>query len=208
MAAAVVGLFWASTHAGAGPKQSYVVARHAIAPGTRLSAGELVRLPLDLPPSLAGRAFHDPNTLAGATVIAPVAPGELIQASAVVAKTSGPSSREITFAVPRATLSASLEEGERIDVVATYGSGSDAFSTVVLRQAQVVGIDRGASRVGDQGDAAITVAVDDATDAVALAHAVQLAKLTVVRATGAAPVGAAAPIYRQPVPASSGGSKS
>ena len=208
VAAAVVGLFWASTRAGAGPKQSFVVARHPIAPGTRLSADDLARLPLDLPPSVAGRAFHDPHTLAGATVIAPLAAGELVQASAVVAKASAPASREITFAVPRATLASSLEEGERIDIVATYGSGADAFSTVVLRQAQVVGLDRGASRVGDQGDAAITVAVDDPSDTVALAHAVQLAKLTVVRATGAAPVGGATPTYRQPVPASSSGSRS
>jgi hypothetical protein len=202
----VVGLFWASTRASGGAKQTYVVARHAIAPGTRLSASDLARLPLDLPPSLAGRAFHDPRTLAGATVIAPLASGELVQASAVVAKSSAPASREITFAVPRATLASALEQGERIDIVATYGSGTDAFSTVVLRQAQVVGIDRGTSRVGDQGDAAITVAVDDPADAVVLAHAVQLAKLTVVRATGAAPVSGSTPIYRQPAPAATSGS--
>ncbi|MCA1847251.1 MAG: SAF domain-containing protein [Actinobacteria bacterium] len=205
VAAAVVGLFWASTRAGSVPKQTFVVARHAIAPGTRLTTSDLARLALDLPPSLAGRAFHDPRALAGATVIAPLAPGELIQASAVVAKPSAPASREITFAVPRATLGSNLEEGERIDIVATYGSGADAFSTVVLRQALVVGLDRGGSRVGDQGDVAITVAVDDPSDAVVLAHAVQLAKLTVVRATGAepAPNGAASPTFRQPVPAPS-----
>jgi hypothetical protein len=207
VAAAVVGLFWASTRAGTGPKASYVVARHAIAPGSRLAAGDLARLPLDLPPSLANRAFHDPRALAGATAIAPLAAGELVQASAVVAKSSAPASREVTFGIPHATLGSSLEQGERIDIVATFGSGADAFSAVVLRQAQVVGVDRGSSRVGDQGDAAITVAVDDPSDAVALAHAVQLAKLTVVRATGSTPVEGTTPLYRQPVPAGAPGSK-
>jgi hypothetical protein len=202
VAAAVVGLFWASTRTGGGPAQTYVVARHPIPPGARLTAADLTRLPLDLPPSLAGRAFRDPGALDGATVIAPLAAGELVQASAVVAKPSGPTSGEITFAVPRGTLAAALEQGERIDVVATYGSGADAFSTVVLRQALVVALDRGGSRVGDQGEAAITVAVDDPDDAVVVAHAVQLAKLTVVRATGAAPAPATPtpPVFRPAPP--------
>lgn len=200
VAASVVGLFSASTRGQSAPKQSYVVARHAIAPGTRLAADDLTRLPFDLPPAAAGRAFTDPATLVGATVVAPLAANELIQASAVIAKPSGPASREVTFAVPRSTLTPALEQGERIDVVATYGSGADSFSTVVLRQALVVALDRGRERVGDQGDAAVTVAVDDPTEAVALAHAVQLAKLTVVRATGAGAITGPTPIYRQPVP--------
>jgi hypothetical protein len=200
VAASVVGLFYASTRTETGPKESYVVAAHALAPGARLTAADLTRTPLDLPAALADRAFTDPTALEGATLIAPLAAGELIQASAVVAKPSSAASREVTFAVPRATLTSSLERGERIDVVATYGSGADAFSTVVLRQALVVELDRGRDRVGDQGDAAVTVAVDDVGDAVALAHAVQLAKLTVVRSTGAASGGTSGSVFRQPAP--------
>jgi hypothetical protein len=206
VAAAVVGLFWASSRSHAGPSQSFVVARHALAPGARLEASDLGRQPLDLPPALAERVFTDARALVGATLVAPLAPGELIQASAVVAKPSGAASRELTFAVPRSTLAANLEQGERIDVVATYGSGPEAFSTVVLRQALVVALDRGRGRVGDQSDAAVTVALDDPNDAVAMAHAVQLAKLTVVRATGAAPASGTSPAFRQPVPSASASS--
>ena len=198
VAVSLVGLFYASTRSDGGPKESYVVARHPIAPGTRLAADDLTRVPLDLPPPLAGRAFTDVGALAGAVVVAPLAAGELVQASAVVAKPSGPSSRELTFAVPRTTLAPALEVGERIDVVATYGSGADAFSAVVLRNALVVALDRGRERVGDQGDAAVTVAVDDVGDAVAMAHALQLGKLTVVRSTGASAITGANPVYRQP----------
>jgi predicted secreted protein len=198
VAAAVVGLFYASTRTQAPPRQTYVVARRAIAPGTRLGRDDLGRIAIDLPPAVAARAFHDPDTVVGATAIAPLAAGELVQASAVVAKPSAPASREVTFAVPKTTVSSSLEEGERIDIVATYGTGSDAFSTVVLRQALVVGLDRGRDSVGSDSDVSVTVAVDDATDTVALAHAVQLAKLTVVRATGATPVPGTPPVYRQP----------
>lgn len=205
VAAAVVGLFYASTRTQAGPRHSWVVARHALAPGARLAAGDLTTVAIDLPPQVAERAFRNPAHLVGATLVAPLGAGDLVQASVVVAKPSGPLSRELSFAVPRATLGPDLEHGERIDVVATYGSGGDAFTTVVLRQALVVHLDRGRDRVGDQRDAFVTVAVDEPADAVALAHALQQAKLTVIRATGAPSLGAAATPYRQPTPAATAG---
>jgi hypothetical protein len=205
VAASAVGLFSLSTSAQSGPRHSYVVVRHAVAPGARLTEADLTRLPLDLPPELERHAFKQVGTLVGATVIAPLAAGDLVQASAVVAKPSGPASREVTFGVARQTLAGNLEEGERIDVVATYGGGGDAYSSVVLRQALLVGLDRGRDKVGSGEDAAITVAVEDPDDAVALAHAVQLAKLTVVRSTGAAPLGEGQAVYRQPHPAGSAG---
>ncbi|MGH9278743.1 MAG: SAF domain-containing protein [Acidimicrobiales bacterium] len=196
VAAAVVGLFWASTREST-PNQLYVVAARAVAPGARLTAADLTRQPLDLPPALAERAFRDVRAIEGSTTIAPLAVGELVQASAVVAKPSGPASREVSFAVPGATLSADLEKGERIDVVATYGVGGDAFSTYVVRQALIVNLGRGAR---DDRDTTVTVALDDAADAIALAHATQQAKLTVVRATGAAPVAANTPAFRSTGP--------
>jgi hypothetical protein len=116
----------------------------------------------------------------------------------VVAKTSGPASREVTFAVPRATLAASLEAGERVDVVATFGTGVEAFSTVVLQQATVVAIDRGRPRVPQGDDVAVTVAIDEAERAVAMAHALQLGKLTVVRSTGAPPIAPSQGVFRAP----------
>lgn len=199
VAAAVVGLFYASTQTDAGPRHSWVVAGRALPPGTRLAAGDLRRVPIDLPAEVAARAFANPSELVGATLIAPLAGGDLVQASAVVAKGSGPSSRELTFVVAGPALGGSVEQGERIDVLATYGNGGDAVTSVVLKQALIVTIDRGRGRAGDQSDAAITVALDDPADEVALAHAVQTAKLTVVRATGAPPIAGAGPTFRPPV---------
>lgn len=199
VATAVVGLFYASTQTDAGPHHSWVVAGRALPPGTRLAVGDLRRVRIDLPAEVAARAFANPSELVGATLIAPLAGGDLVQASAVVAKGSGPSSRELTFVVPRASLGESMEQGERIDVLATYGNGGDAVTSVVLKQALIVTIDRGRGRVGDQSDAAVSVALDDPADEVALAHAVQTAKLTVVRATGASPIAGAGPTFRPPV---------
>lgn len=198
VAASVVGLYYASTRAQSGPSQSWVVARHALPPGARLAADDLSRLAIDLPPAVAARAFHDPGELVGATLIAPLAAGDLVQATVVVAKPSSPPSREVTFTVPRATLGGSLESGERVDVVATYGTGGDAFSTVVMRQAVVLDLNRGNARVSDEGEVAVTVAVDDPNDAIALVHASQVAKITLVRATGATPIVGAPTLFRQP----------
>jgi hypothetical protein len=93
-------------------------------------------------------------------------------------------------------VSAAIKQGERADLLATYGTGNDAFTLVVVRQALLVGIDRPRTSSGDSGPATVTVAVDDPADAVALAHAIQLGKVTLVRATGAPPLAGVPPTYR------------
>src|SRR5262245_58678331 len=88
VAASVGRLYYASTRSSAGPTESWVVARHALPSGARLSAEDLTRVTMDLAPTVAARAFHHPSELVGATLIAPVAAGDLIQATVVVAKPS------------------------------------------------------------------------------------------------------------------------
>jgi hypothetical protein len=85
-------------------------------------------------------------------------------------------------------------------VVATYGTGVDAWSTVVLRQATVAGVDRPKSTLGDGGSVVLTIAVEDPSEELALAHAVALGKVTVVVATGAAAAAGPPPTYRSGAP--------
>lgn len=203
VAMSAVGLYSAYTSAGSGPTSSYAVAARALPAGARLTAADLATAPAELPESVEGRAFADPGVLVGATLISPLAPGELVQASAVVAKPSDPTSREVTFALPRDTLPPLLEHGERVDVVATYGSGNEALTVPVVRNVLLVGLDAARGRLGDDSTVVLTVAVEDGGDSLALAHAIALGKLTVVRATGA-PVLPADATYRQPGPASAG----
>ena len=196
VAAAAVGLFAAANRAAAKPHHPYVVARSRVEPGTRLQASDLARRRLDLPPSIRSRAFDDPSVLVGAVAIAPLAPGELVQASAVVARPAA-GTREVSFPVERGHLPLGIKDGERLDVIATYGSGDEAVSTVVVRQAQVVGVERSRGSLGESG-AVVTVALDQPGDVVALAHALRLGKITLARATGASPAPAAAEPYRPP----------
>jgi Flp pilus assembly protein CpaB len=170
-----------------GPSHSYVVASRPIAAGTRIQAADLTTEPMDLPRRVQARAFDAPAVLVGATAVTKLEVGELVQPSAVVAKGGDDPGRELSFPVERGRLSSTLEEGERVDLLATFGSGNESFTTVVLRNAQVVSIERAKPGLGDNGAAVLGVTVDDDNDEVALAHAIQQGKLTVVRTTGASP---------------------
>lgn len=196
--AAAVGLFSASTRAGQASRQSYVVADRALVPGARIEPGDLALQALHLSPAMAARAFADRGAVVGATVLAPLAPGELVQASAVVARRSGPGSRELSFTVERGRVNAALRDGERVDLLATYGAAADGFTAMVVRQALVVSLDGSRGSLGDGAPVVVTVALDDPADALALAHAVQVGKVTVVRATGAAAAPSPPPTYRLP----------
>lgn len=196
VAAAAVGLFAAASRNGDDPRRSYVVARHDLAAGARLQAADLAVAPMDLAPALRSRTFESPQPLLGTTLVAPLAAGELVQASAVVDRRGDAASRELTFTLDRGEMGAAIKLGERADLLATYGTGGDAFTAVVVRQALLVGIDRPRTSAGDNGPATVTVAVDDPNDALALAHAIQLAKITLVRATGAPALPGVPPTYR------------
>lgn len=199
VAVAAVGLYSAYTQTESGPSQSYTVASRALPAGTRLAPADLVLAPAELPDAVAVRAFADPDVLVEATLIAPLAAGELVQASAVVVKESDPASREVTFAISRDALPPSLEHGEQVDVLATYGSGGDALTVPVVRSVPLVALESPTGRLGDESTAVLTLALAGPDDSLALAHAVSVGQLTVVRATGA-PQLAPDAAYRQPSP--------
>lgn len=196
VAAAAVGLFAAASSSGDGPTSSYAVARHELPAGTRLEASDLQLAPMELAPASRSRAFASTRPLVGATLVAPLGAGELVQASAVVARQGDTASRELSFTLERGRVSPGIKQGERADLLATYGTGDDAYTVVVVRQALLVAIERPRTAAGDSGPATVTVAVDAPADAIALAHAIQLGKITFVRATGAPPLTGVPPTYR------------
>ena len=67
---------------------------------------------------------------------------------------------------------------------------------MVVRQAVLVAIERPRTSSATPGSTTVTVSVEDAVDALALAHALQLGKVTLVRATGAPPLLGVPPTYR------------
>jgi Flp pilus assembly protein CpaB len=186
VAASAVGLFAAHALATAGPRHTYVVAAHDLEIGDRLDTQDLTRIPLDLPDALAARTFSSPDDLVGATVLARRAAGELLQVTDLVMPPGEAGTREFSFAVdPSRALGDRIRAGERVDVVATYGTGGDAYTMVVVPDARVLRAAAGGGVVGE-GRLELTLELHGARSVLALAHAVDVAQITVVRATAAA----------------------
>ena len=100
---------------------------------------------------------------------------------------------ELSLPIERArALGGTLVAGELVDVLVTYGSGSDAATLVVARGASVVHIDdaKRSSSVGSSGDLSLELALTTPEEVLAVTHASQAGDVTIVRATGAAAAGA------------------
>lgn len=189
--AAAVGVFAAFLTATAEPATRYAVARDTIEVGTRIDSdaavGDLFEfVALDLPPAVAGRAVLDAQApqLVGRLVTSPIAEGDLLLASAVIDDARVPDTEKLSFSLPAAAaVGGALEPGERIDVLATYGSGSEAWTAFVVRGVLVVAVHGGDDGVGGRGEVTLTVAVSSLEDVQAVGHAVRAADVFVTRST-------------------------
>jgi Flp pilus assembly protein CpaB len=190
IAVAALATFVAYRGASASPSTSYVVAAADLDPGTRLGASHLRLEPMHLPPGVDEGSFDTIETLDGAVLLAPLRAGELVQASALVPPGAGetaasPPTHEFSFAVERTrAVNGALNRGERVDLLATYGSGDTARTHVVVRDALVVDIDNEASdTIGSASTVTVTLALPSADEVLEAAHATQVAEVTLVRAT-------------------------
>ena len=126
MSTAALAAFLAVTGAGGTPQQTIVVTRRALAAGERLDSSALSTTAVEKRTADSLHGFLSVDALAGAVALAPIGEGELVQRSAVL--TGGPNepTREFSFPVERErALNGDLRSGERVDVLATYGSGAD-----------------------------------------------------------------------------------
>jgi Flp pilus assembly protein CpaB len=200
IALSALGIYVAWSVAAGSPTTSYVVARHDVAVGTRLTAADLTTAPMELPPSLARTgAFARSTALVGATTVGPIRAGELVQAGDVVRTSSQPDALELAFAVePARAVGGSLRPGERVDVLATFGSGATAYTVTVVRQAQVLDVGADGSGLGAGRSLVVRLAVATSDEALALAHAVNAGDVTLVRATGSDRSGPVGQSYTAP----------
>ena len=194
VALAATIVFAAYTGATSEPQQRVVVARRALAPGVHLTAADLTLAPMQVPSSVG---FRSVRPLLGATVVGPVGRGELIQPTAVVSSGGRATERQLSLPIDSSrAVSGDLRAGDRVDVAATFGSGADAYTVFVVRAAQVLSRQQAGGGLGSNRSEVIVLSLPSATDALAVAHAISVGQLTVVRATGA-PVATGEP-YRAP----------
>jgi Flp pilus assembly protein CpaB len=208
VAVAAVLTFAAYTSATARPRQLYVVAARSLAPGTRLSAADLSMVALDLPDArVRGQVFGSTAPLIGASVVAPVAPGALLEATAVVGRAGPLGTREVSIEVDRSrAVAGTLKPGEYVDVLGTFGTGTGAYTAVLVAHVEVISISNVNGSLGDTRTQLITFAAATETDAEAIANANIAAHTTLIRSSEE-PVGASptASPYHPPGPNSTGG---
>jgi Flp pilus assembly protein CpaB len=187
--AAGVGIFAAYAGATTNHGVSYVVARHTLAVGQRISAADLTTAPMVLSSTIGSEfAFRDPGRLVGTLVVGPVQAGELIQASSIVAGTGTSGDRQLSFPIAAArAVDGTLQVGDLVDVLATYGSGADATTVAVVRRAEVVARSDASATLDPTGGTTetITLGLPRSVDSLAVAHAVDAGQVMLVRSTGA-----------------------
>lgn len=199
VAVSALGIFAAYSRASAGPTTHYVVARHDIAAGQRLTGNDLVLLPMELPDVVVDAAvFSTEEAVVGTTAVATIRRGEIVQAGDLVQKQSSPEELELSFSIDASrALAGTLQPGERVDALATFGSGADAYTVTVVRQARVLQseIDQ---RALATSSVVLRLALASSAEALALSHAVNAGDVTLVRSTGTTVSGPVGETYTAP----------
>lgn len=202
---AALGTFLAVQAGDQAPHDRYLVAARAIDEGELLRSSDVRPVAIDLPTAVAEQAFLQADALEGAVALAPLREGGLIQASQVLVAGAAVGdavtpSHELSLRLPREqALDGALNRGERVDVLATYGSGDEATTIVVVRDAVVTAIGRtDEAGLGDDGGLTLTLHVVDDDAVLRLTHAKDVATVTLIRATRDGGDGAGADRYDGP----------
>lgn len=179
VAAAAVGVFAAYLNATAAPSTSYLVADVDIPIGGRVTPDMFRAVALDLPPALAETAVPAGavDQLTGRQVLGPVSRDDLVPRTIFQSPSSpeGTGSFSFSIATSRA-LGGNVNGGDRVDLVATYGSGAAGdFTGYIARQVPILD-----AVAGDAG-MVITIAVEDPALVLRIINALEGAEVYVVR---------------------------
>ena len=186
VALAAVGVFAAYTSATAAPTTSYAVAARDLAPGDRITPDAVRLIPLDLPDDQRRRAYDLVEPLLDTTVVEPLLAGELLQEGSLVATSAAPGTRTVSFAIDAAhAVNGTLRAGERIDILATFGSGEQSCTHLVAGDVALVAVAETTGSLVAQGGTTVTVEATSADAGLAIAHAANAGTITLVRATHA-----------------------
>ncbi|HVM00807.1 MAG TPA: SAF domain-containing protein [Egibacteraceae bacterium] len=189
IAVAAVGTFGAYTQATAPPRTAYLVATADVQQGSTVQERHLGRIAVHLPEPLASTTYRRPDDVVGTVALAPIRAGQLIQ-QGMLAERVTDGLQEVSLSLPADRVFADgnpLRVGERIDLLATYTDGPEAFTTEIVRGALVLTVGgSGGDGLAERGRRSITVGLADETQVMALTHALAVAEVAVARVTGQA----------------------
>lgn len=190
VAVAMVATFGAYSSAGSTPTDQVVVAERDVAVGQVIGVDD-VRLDVaDLPEGTRSHAVTDAQSVVGAVALAPLTAGDLVQRRDVLlpdtADPDAASDRAFSLPVDRdRAVEGDLAAGERVDVLATYGTGESAYTVVVARRARVTGVRASTGGLGSDERVVVGLALATADETLAVTHAGVAAVVTLVRTTRA-----------------------
>ena len=188
VAAAVVGVVAVATGGTEAPDDAYAVVRVDVDAGEVLRPDDLGLVPLDLPDEQRAVSYTDLAVLDGATALAPLAAGQLVQSSDVAKPPGGPGLASVSLPVePARALDGELRRGDRVDVIATSTEGGAPRTRTVTAGALVIDVvESGGSGLGGPTELSVELAVPP-EDLEAVAEAGAVATVTLARTTGVAP---------------------
>lgn len=182
VAVAAVGIFAAVSGAGKGPGTAYVMAARDIGPGQEITAADVEVVVVDLPDRLRGKVFSDVGTVVGAVAYGPMADGELVQAGNLAEGVAVPT---FSLALPQADANGGdLQRGDRVQVLATYGSDTSATTLTLAEGVTVVSVTETEDAVGGSGEVLLRLAVPKAKDRGAILNATVSGRVALIRTTG------------------------
>ena len=204
--ASAVTCFAGYTGAHRAPHQLYVVAARPLRPGVRITGADLALVPLNVPdPGVRRSVFGSMDGLVGASVVAPVDSGSLIEASQVVGRGGAPGTREISLTIDRSrAVGGTLKASEYVDILATFGTGADSYTAMVVPHVRVLTVSSATGPLADTRTQTVVLAANDGTATEAIANASIAAQVTLVRAAeqGEGTVTTVTPAYRPPTASS------
>ena len=170
--------------------EQVAIAATGLSAGTVVTAADLYRVAMQVP---RGVSLPPPLTLGnlvGRVLLIPVARGQEVFANEAAAPRSGKAMRQISFGLPLShALAGALAVGDRVDVLATSGTGSGATTTVLGRGLAVTAVtvpQAGLSAASDP-TIAVTLACPDSETALQIANGASSQTIWLDLANGVAP---------------------
>jgi Flp pilus assembly protein CpaB len=187
VAAAVVGVVAVISGGSGTPADAYAVVTADVDAGEVLRPADLELVPLDLPDAQRTVSYTDLSVLDGATALAPLTAGQLVQSSDVAKPPGGPGLASVSLPVePARALDGDLRRGDRVDVIATSTEGGGPSTRTVTAGALVIDvIEQGGGGLGGPSELSVELAVPP-DDLEAVAEAGAVATVTLARTTGVA----------------------
>jgi len=176
-----LGLYAANQAATASPHSTWIVARHRIPTGHRITAADLGLARMQLIDETEAVSFSDPADVIGRRALSELEPNELVQHSDIARRMqpSG-SARRLTLELTRAqALDGQLATGDRVDIVAT---GAEPGSTrLIVSGALVAGVNVGsADSVGSSAAVRVALVVADEDAAQLMIDSSEHGKVTLI----------------------------